>query len=340
MRASSDRATVAAGALALTLVLGGARSANAGSAPRTSSLSWVRLPGADSCVSTQDLARDVEARLRRTVFVSASSADVSVEGRIEPKPPGGWHATISVRDDKGALLGTRNLESPAASCAEMREELAFVIAVMIDPDAALAPKPAPVPLPAPAPAPAPVPAPAPAPAPVPAPAPPERSRWRLDTGTSVSGSLGLLPEVSFGARVDALLTPPRFIPLEGYGIVWPHDAPVASSNGPTYWLVLLGGGLCPLTLLGERLLLYACGSGIVGLLSATAPTSAKPAGQTPVLAAELEGRVSLRLGGPFVARAGLAFIVPILREDSGTTADPYKISVVAGTVDAGLGLFF
>ncbi len=72
-------------------------------APRTSSLSWIRLPGADACVSTQDLARDVEARLRRPVFVSPAQADVSVEGHIEPRAPGpGWKATIALRDAKGA----------------------------------------------------------------------------------------------------------------------------------------------------------------------------------------------------------------------------------------------
>ena len=53
-------------------------------AARTSSLSWIRLPGAERCVSTQDLARDVEQRLGHPIFVSPSEADVSVEGHIEP----------------------------------------------------------------------------------------------------------------------------------------------------------------------------------------------------------------------------------------------------------------
>jgi hypothetical protein len=318
MRACSERATLTTAALSLFALLATGQAAHADSAPpgkgpRTSSLSWVRLPGADSCVSTQDLARDVEARLHRSVFVSPSDADVSVEGRIEPKPKGGWHATIAIRDDRGALLGNRNLDNPATSCGEMREELAFVIAVMIDPDAALTPRPAP--------------------APARAPDPP---RWRLDAGTSVAGAAGLLPHVSLGVRVDALLTPPKLIPLEGFGVVWPHD----SLGSASIWLALVGGGLCPLRYLGSRVLLYGCASGIAGMMSSSGPASTVPVGITPVLGAELEGRLSLRLGGPFVARLGVALVVPIIYPAGGTMADPYKLSPVAGTADLGLGVVF
>ena len=113
---------------------------------RTSSLSWIRMPGAESCVPTQELARDVEVRLARTVFVSASQADVSIEGRIDRKGNAThWHATIILRDSKGATIGTRELDRVDASCSGMNEQLALVIAVMIDPDAALAHHPTPTP---------------------------------------------------------------------------------------------------------------------------------------------------------------------------------------------------
>jgi hypothetical protein len=292
-------------------------------------------------VTTQDLARDVEARLGRSVFVSASNADVSVEGRIEPKSKGGWRAAISVRDDHGALLGTRDLESASASCSDMREELAFVIAIMIDPDAALTPRhPAPALAPAPAPAPAPVPVPAPAPAPAlapalapaPAPSPP---RWRLDAGTSLAGTVGLLPDPSLGVHADALLTPPGFVPLEGFAAVFPHDSTGPAPRGVTFWSVLVGGGLCPLRFLGSRLALYACAAGIAGALASSGPLSTKP-----IIGAELEGRISVRLDGPFVLRAGLALVVPFLHPSSGTAANPFQLSPVAGTADVGLGVVF
>src|SRR5207249_5003 len=110
------------------------------------------------------LARSVEERLGRHVFVSAAEADVSVEGRIEKRAAhatSAWHAVITIRDSKGALLGTRELDRTDPSCASMNEPLALVIAVMIDPEAKLSSTPTPIP-PAPAPAPAPVPVPAPA----------------------------------------------------------------------------------------------------------------------------------------------------------------------------------
>ena len=62
------------------LVLLSPRSA---AAQRTSSLSWVRLEGADQCIGAQELARRVEERVGRRVFVSASQAELSLEGHVE-----------------------------------------------------------------------------------------------------------------------------------------------------------------------------------------------------------------------------------------------------------------
>ena len=311
------------------------------SPPRTSSLSWVRLPGADSCVATQDLAKDVEGLLGRSVFVSASHADVSVEGRIEPKPRGGFRAAIVIRDDQGALLGTREIEGEGA-CGPMREQLALVIAVMIDPDAIGRPSPPPSPVPPPTPTPTPTPPLAP---PVPAREPPTRPkpRWHLDAGASLAGEAGLLPHATLGARADALLTPPRWIPLEGYGVLWPYDdASKGAANG-SFTLALVGGGLCPLHFLSERVLLYGCASGILGLVWSSGNGS--PNGASPVLAAEVEGRLGFHVGGPFVARVGIAAVIPILRDSyvgPPTASNPplYRMSVVAGTADLGMGFAF
>ena len=82
---------------------------------RTSTLGWDRLPGADGCIATQALARAVEGRLGRKVFVSPAEADVSVEGRAEKKGQG-FSATIVLRDAEGKVLGTRSLEKAGASC--------------------------------------------------------------------------------------------------------------------------------------------------------------------------------------------------------------------------------
>ena len=86
--ASRVRAATVAPAALLGSVLLFASSPAAAQTGRTSSLSWLRMPGADACIATQALARSVEERLGRHVFVSASAADVSVEGRIEKRGKG------------------------------------------------------------------------------------------------------------------------------------------------------------------------------------------------------------------------------------------------------------
>src|SRR5690606_16218881 len=81
----------------------------------TSSLSWVRMPGAEGCASSAALARAVEERLARRVFVSAADADLAVEGRAE-RTQAGWRAVLSVTQADGTVLGERTLESAEPEC--------------------------------------------------------------------------------------------------------------------------------------------------------------------------------------------------------------------------------
>jgi hypothetical protein len=308
-----------------------------GPVSRTSSLSWIRLAGADGCVSTQDLARDVELRLGRPVFVSPSRADVSVEGHVQPlRGSTGWRATIVLRDVQGALLGTRELSRKDASCDAMREPVALVIAVMIDPDAALSPAPAP-----------PVASTAEAPPP---PAPiviekevkvevrvPERrpDPFRLDVGAAAIASVGLLPHVGIGAFGGGLLEPPGFVPLEGYGAVFANNE-ARGGGGGTFSLAYVGGGVCPLRYHSSRLHVYGCLAGQLGYLLL------EDAGQHEVyVAGAAEGRGTLRLVGPVAARLGLSFLVPIVRERfPSATGTLFQMSPVGGTADLGLGVVF
>ncbi len=309
--------------------------------PRTSSLSWVRLAGADACVSTQDLARDVETRLGRSVFVSAAQADLSVEGRIEPAPgTHGWHAVLVLRDAKGSTLGTRELARDAASCDAMRAPLALAVALMIDPDAAPPSSSSPA-FAAPTPAPPPqtivvekqVPVPVYVPVPRDAPAEPT---WHIDVGASLAASVGLLPHLEPGVAGSALLEPPWFLPVEAYGALWLDST---ADGGPTFSLAYVGGGLCPLHYEDALLRVFGCASGQLGYMKATSPDSAQVH-----VAGVLEGRGSLRLFGPIAARAGASLLVPIVRPSFDyTDADThqpaaFRMSAVAATVDAGFGL--
>jgi hypothetical protein len=291
--------------------------------PRTSSLSWVRLGGADACVSTQDLARGVETRLGRAVFVSAAQADLSVEGRIEPahgKP--GWRALLVLRDSKGTQLGTRALARDDASCDSMREPLVLVVALMIDPDASLTPPKPPPPPPPPTPQTIVVEKQVPVyvSVPVEASRPPDAPTWHFDAGASLATSVGLFGNPGLGGYVSGLLEPPGFIPLEGYGALWVDPA---SEGGPTFSLAYVGAGLCPLRYREGVLAVYACASGQLGYLRTAASSAAQL-----YLAGAVEGRLSVKVLGPIAARAGISLVVPVVK----------MASPVAATLDAGLGV--
>ncbi|MBN1655406.1 MAG: hypothetical protein JXA30_16690 [Deltaproteobacteria bacterium] len=101
-------------------------------------LNWVRLTGAESCISPQALAIKVERRLGRDVFVSSAAAEFAVEGYIRPSENGGWIAQLSVTNRAGEVLGSRELASDREQCNSMDDALALVIAVTLYPQTGFA----------------------------------------------------------------------------------------------------------------------------------------------------------------------------------------------------------
>lgn len=126
----------ACSALRLIGALAAATCGASAAAQSKSALSWVREPGAESCIGTVELGQRVE-RLVGPMLVPAPEGQVSVEGRIA-RSAGGFVAEISVADANGKVLGHRQLKRDGGDCRALDEELAFVIAVAIDPNAALA----------------------------------------------------------------------------------------------------------------------------------------------------------------------------------------------------------
>jgi hypothetical protein len=111
-------------------------------AEATTALSWVRQPGAEPCIAAAELAQRVE-RLIGPVLTSASRARLSIEGRIAPRVAmPGFAVVIVTSEPDGRILGQRELSSAESDCHLLDERLAFVIAIAIDPDAALAELPA------------------------------------------------------------------------------------------------------------------------------------------------------------------------------------------------------
>lgn len=129
--------------LAFVLALVSSSVAQAQAAPaamqRSSTFGWVRLPGAERCIGTQELAQRVEERLGRPVFVSASEGDLALEGRVErDEDHDRWTATLVMSDRRGRILGRRVLQAPGPDCSALDDSLTLVIAIAIDPGAATA----------------------------------------------------------------------------------------------------------------------------------------------------------------------------------------------------------
>ena len=134
IRAITTLALVAGGPIAIALSTGSASAEG----PSTARLSWVRAQGAETCVDAPVLARDVNKRLGRDAFGGTPSR--SIEG-IVAREGTKWVAKLYVRDLAGALVGDRELTSDAADCAALSGAVTLAIALVIDPEAALAPPP-------------------------------------------------------------------------------------------------------------------------------------------------------------------------------------------------------
>jgi hypothetical protein len=337
-------------ALALAAALaGGVRPAAAAEPRRTSSLGWARLPGAETCIGPRDLALAVEQRLGRAVFVSPAQADVLIEGRIEPSPAGqppGFRAHITLSSAEGTLLGTRDLDGSGEACRALDEQIALVVALLIDPEAALGPRPPP----------------AEAPrvvvervfVPVPA-APPAREPWREGLSIGPALALGLLPGAAFAVTLRGEITPPGLFPFEIGGAVFldahatPAGAPSLSSKGATLSLSYGILGLCPLAWRSGGTRLAACAEIQVGALRAVGYGFATGSGvghEQAVVQASLAGRVARRLVGPLEIGLGLGLVVPLrpvsvyFVDAAGTQEELFRTGAVAGTVDAVLGVAF
>ena len=315
---------------------------------RTSSLSWVRLEGAESCIATNALAQAVEGRLKRKVFVSASQSDVSVEGhvlRTKQGNPSEWRAVLTLRDARGALIGTREIEGAGSSCSSLDESIVFVVSVLIDPDAALGKT-----------------SPAPEPAPPPPPPPPQvivrhervlvpvepPPPWRFEANVGGALSVGLLPHVGVGVTAGVLIEPPGFWGIQISGTSW-HSSSVAADRGAHSEVQLAYGGLalCPFRLEIGRFAYRACAGVQVGSLqSRGVGFDREQSDEALAVHAFLPSRFDFRLAGPLVASLGLSLIVPLMRTElsygasDGTNQAIFRPSPVAGASDLSIALSF
>ncbi len=355
--------------LALACVaITGAWSTRAAADPhRTSSLSWVDLPGAEGCGGTPAIARAIEERLGRRAIVSPVDAELSIEAYAEHSGrPALWHAYVQVRARDGALLGSRDLASAADDCSELRAAVVLVAALMIDPDAARptpgspagggvdlprSPSPAPAPTPACPPAPEP-----PAPPPprivirrveVPVPAASPAGRWTLEPSASFALGFGVLPSTASGVRVALAVGLQRPWGFEAFGKAWANQSVPAQQGAQVrFSLADLGAVVCPLSVGSAGLpRLAGCAGAEVGFLETSSQGFVAPQSSldpTLRLAASaslsfpVAQGVSVRLGGEL----GFAVVRSqfVYNDPTGTSKVVADEPLVTGQADLGLAI--
>jgi hypothetical protein len=332
--------------LGVASVVGAAGAAHADAPPpRTSSLSWVRLPGAEACIDLRSLAEAVERRLGRPAFVRPTLGDLAIEARIEPTAGAeGWRATILVVDAAGRRVGLRELRSDQAVCRAIDDELELVMALLIDPDAALAPLVTPPPTFV-APMPVAI-APPPVICPPPPAPPPPASPWRVGAEAGPIAGLGLLPGgVGVGVQLRAHVAPPRGPSFELGGALWLDRAVHTTHADPAFSLAYGWLSVCPVDLDVRGSALSACAGAQVGALSVGAPALPSVFHQEQlVFSLAAEARLRRRFVGPLLGSFGLGLAVPTVRDrfyftdPAGTRHDVFQASPVAALLDLGLGI--
>jgi hypothetical protein len=103
--------------------------------PRPESRWGLRWNADAGCIQAGPLARAVEERLGRTVF--GPEPEFLVDGVLERASPSGWKARLSLVDARGTVLGSREVSTGEEACPAIEPRLLLVMALMIDPSAAL-----------------------------------------------------------------------------------------------------------------------------------------------------------------------------------------------------------
>lgn len=339
--------SLAIASLCAALILGAVAAARADAPPpRTSSLAWVRLPGAEACIDMRSLAQAVELRLGRPAFVAPTRGDLAIEARIGPAPGAeGWRATITVVDAAGQRVGLRELSSDKLECRSIDDELELVMALLIDPSAALAPPviaqeplvSQPIALAPPR---------APLPAPVCPPLAPSPTPWRVGVEAGPIASLGLLPSgVGVGVQLRAHVAPPRGPSFELGGSFWLDSAVHTTHADPAFSLAYGWLSVCPVDVEVGGNGLSACVAAQLGSLSVSAPALPSAFHQEQlVFSLAAEARLRRRFAGPLFGGLALGLAVPTVRDrfyftdPAGARHDVFQAAPIAALLDLGLGL--
>jgi len=308
-------------------VLGRALPASAGQA---FALSWQAPP---DCPSPEDVRAEV-ARL----LGGESRLPTDRDFRVRASVAHGQTWTVSIETELAGRPGRRAIE--AASCQDLADATALILALTIDPDVAATPKARPQ---------APPP---PPPPPVPTPSQPtprkQTSPADLVIGLSVQGSQGALPSVDLGlgGSVGLVGRHYRFDFRVNYGLRRDQIAHAATPPDAYGQFNFLAGVLAGCFNLGRGTLAFGpCADAEVGWVSAKGYGVSKtiPANQ-PWLAIGAGGYAAISLGSHWIVPLHLDVLAPILRPEFMFTNVPdsrvFQAPAVGARVNAGIELCF
>ncbi len=332
------------------VVLAQAPAAKGAGPSLTASLAWARADGAEECIAAPQLAKDIEARLGREVFVSPAVAEVTVEGSVAAlvPPQKGFRASFRVLDKSGAVLGSRQVESHEASCRALDDRASLIASILID-DAERVRHPEPPPL---APPSAPIPpvvppASSPQPEPKKPQAPKSEPGWAFGVDVGLGMTSGLQPGAGLGVAATFVVRPPRFGAFFFGAGLFPETR-TSTARGAEVGADAQYGtiGVCPLVGSGGRLDGMLCAGMLLGALRAQGTGFDESYGdRVATVSALLGARGALRIVGPLALSLGLGAHVGLVRAEV-TYREANESRVAFSTApagilgDVGLGLRF
>jgi hypothetical protein len=305
--------------------------------PVHATLHW---EGGDGCIDASTLQAAVATHLGREVFVD-EGAEVVVSG-VASISSGEVVIRLVMSSLDGTTLGTRTLRMPGSDCRALDDDVAIVIALMIDLpreeiDLFVPPPTAELPSAAPSEE-------ATTAAPEGA-ATAREDRVRLAMSASAVGAFQLLPGVHGGARVGAEIDPLGILPLEIGLTLWLPVSTEIDGGGATFlaWSVLVGG--CALAHF-EPITLGGCAGVELGAIHATGfGLDEKLEPVRPLVMAEAMGQAGVLLGEVLELRVRVGVAVPFIRdrflyEQAGLLVVLHQSEIILPIAEVGLAVHF
>lgn len=300
----------------------------------TAALSWVRAIDAERCVGAIGLEEDLKARVGYDPFVAARPVDRQLSGFITRSSAarGGFEAEIVVRDEAGAILGSRKLRSAEADCRSLGEAVAVTMALALEPFTRDTTARDPF-------------ASAPAEAPPSPPAARAATAPRATTSRATivaSGSTGLVPGPALGIGLRVLGRVHDRLEL---GVSARYLPERAAEGGLSFALASGAVEGCVVPWLGAGMLSVtrwcaAVHGGAFHVFVAPGALSPLEVGTFPWLGAETGPSVTIPLFGALRLDAGIAVVVPIVRRQAflrGESAPVWEQATVGGVAEIGVG---